>query len=176
MNRLLSVALLLSSLPLLAGEPAAPGAGAAAPASAWLEKLKAMKGDWIDADGTFGMKDQVAVTYRVTGNGSAVVETLFAGKPEEMMTVYHADGNDLVLTHYCSGGNQPRMRAKSATASVIAFDFDGGTNVDPAKDPHMHAGRIELLGPDEAKGEWQGWDKGKAEGAHLAKFHIKRKK
>lgn len=176
MNRLLCVALLLSSVPAVAGEPAAPAAAVAVDASKWLDKLKAMKGDWIDVDGTFGMKDQVAVTYRVTGNGTAVVETLFAGKPEEMMTVYHVDGKDLVLTHYCSGGNQPRMRAKSATATTIAFDYDGGTNVDPAKDFHMHSGKIELLGPDEATGEWQGWANGKAEGAHVAKFHIKRKK
>ena len=46
---------------------------------------------------------------RTTGGGSAVTETLFPGTAHEMMSVYHMDGDDLVLTHYCAGGNQPRM-------------------------------------------------------------------
>jgi len=170
-----SVALLLAALLL----PVASAGDAAAPAGDSFEKLKALAGDWIDVDGGFGMKDQVAVRYRTTGNGSAVVETLFSGTPTEMMTVYHKDGGDLVLTHYCSGGNQPRMRAKggaSATGDVLAFDFDGGTNLDPSKDPHMHSCRIEFLGPDEVKGEWQGWAQGKADAGHVARFHLKRKK
>ena len=48
------------------------------------------------------MKDQVAVSYRVTGRGNAVVEPLFAGTPMEMTTVYDKDGWQVVLTHYCA--------------------------------------------------------------------------
>jgi len=29
-----------------------------------------------------------------------------------MLTLYHRDGNRLVLTHYCREGNQPGMQAK----------------------------------------------------------------
>jgi len=34
-----------------------------------------------------------------------------AGRPM-MLTLYHRDGNRLVLTHYCREGNQPGMQAK----------------------------------------------------------------
>ena len=69
----------------------------------------------------------------------AVVETVFPGSAHEMVTVYHADGPDLVLTHYCMEGNQPRMRAKGAQGSRFDFAFDGGTNIDPKRDRHMHS-------------------------------------
>jgi hypothetical protein len=42
--------------------------------------------------------------------------------PYEMVTVYHLDGKKLVLTHYCSGGTQPRVRSKGLKGNVLAFD------------------------------------------------------
>ena len=149
-------------------------APAPAPAATAFDRLTALAGDWVDLEGTFGTKGEVAVLYRLTGNGSAVVETLFPGKPHEMVTVYHKDGNDLVLTHYCASGNQPRMRAKTVSGNVLAFNFDGGTNLDPAKDSHMHASRMEFLSTDEIRGEWTGWDKGKPSD-HVVEYHLQRK-
>ena len=145
------------------------------PAATAFERLKSLAGEWIDADGALGMKDQVAVTYRVTGAGSAVVETLFAGTPHEMVTVYHRDGSDLVLTHYCAAGNQPRMRAKTTDGRRLIFDFDGGTNVDPAKDGHMHDGWVEFVSTDEVRAQWNGWAKGEPS-AHSPRFHLVRRR
>lgn len=145
------------------------------PAASAFDRLKALAGEWIDTDGAFGMKGQVAVTYRVTGAGSAVVETLFAGTPHEMVTVYHRDGNDLVLTHYCAAGNQPRMRAKTADGNRLVFQFDGGTNLDPAKDGHMHDGWIEFVGADEVRAQWNGWTKGKPS-EHSPRFQLARRR
>jgi hypothetical protein len=160
--------------PVVAAAKTAPSA--TAPAATVFDRLKGLAGDWIDASGAFGMQGKVAVTYRVTGGGSAVVETLFAGMPHEMVTVYHKDGSDLVLTHYCAGGNQPRMRARTTDGSTLAFEFDGGTNLDPAKDDHMHAGRLEFVSGDEIRAEWQGWSGGRPDPAHLARFHLTRRK
>jgi hypothetical protein len=145
------------------------------PAAASFDKLKALAGDWIDLDGAFGMKGQVAVTCRVSGGGSTVIETLFAGTPHEMLTVYHKDGSHIALTHYCSAGNQPRMRAKTTDGSSLAFDFDGGTNLDASSDVHMHASRIEFLGPDRVRAQWIGWAKGKPSG-HSPTFNLARSK
>lgn len=150
--------------------PAPPGSGASA-----LEKLKALAGDWVEVEPKTGPAGAVAESYRVTGAGSALVSTLAGGTPYEMVSVYHRDGNDLVMTHYCAAQNQPRMRAKAFTGSVLAMDFDGGTNVDPAKDMHIHAVRIELLGPDEIRETWIGWKGGKPEEPPLV-LHLKRKK
>lgn len=145
-----------------------------APAADAFDRLAALAGDWIDVEGTFGTKDQVAVLYRLTGNKSAVVETLFPGQPHEMVTVYHKDGNDLVLTHYCAAGNQPRMRAKTVSGDRIEFTFDGGTNIDPAKDTHMHSAWMQFLSADEIRGEWVGWSEGKPSD-HVVKYHLMRK-
>ena len=71
-----------------------------------------------------------------------------------MVTVYHADGPDLVLTHYCTEGNQPRMRAKGAQGTRFDFAYDGGTNIDPKRDRHMHSASLALLSADEIRSEW----------------------
>ncbi len=156
------------TLPSPASAPS--GSGAAA-----LEQLKALAGDWIEIEPKVGEKGAVAVMYRVTGAGSAVLSTLAPGTPHEMVSVWHRDGNDLVMTHYCAAQNQPRMRAKTVTGNVIAMDYDGGTNVDPAKDVHIHAVKVELLGPDEIRETWIGWKGGKTEEPPLV-LHLKRKK
>jgi hypothetical protein len=150
--------------------PAPPGSGAAA-----LEKLKALAGDWVEVEPKTAEKGAVAESYRVTGAGSALVSTLAGGTAYEMVSVYHRDGNDLVMTHYCAAQNQPRLRAKAFSGNVLAMDFDGGTNVDPAKDMHIHAVRIELLGPDEIRETWIGWKGGKPEEPPLT-LHLKRKR
>src|SRR5690242_19983450 len=66
-----------------------------------LEVLKQLAGDWVEVkDGK--PTDKVASSIRVTSGGSTVQETLFPGTDHEMVTMYHLDGADLVLTHYCS--------------------------------------------------------------------------
>lgn len=146
------------------------------PAASAFERLKAMEGEWIDVTGVFGKKGAVVATYRVTGAGNTVIESFPVGTPHEMTTVYHRDGSHIVLTHYCSGNTQPKMRAREVRGNVMAFDFDGGTNIDPATTPHMHNMRWEFISKDEAKAEWHNWDKGKEDPAHLGKLHIARKK
>jgi hypothetical protein len=145
------------------------------PAKQGLDKLKALEGEWIDVDGVFGTKGAVAVTYKVTGGGNTVIETFPVNTSGEMVTVYHMDGKDLLLTHYCAGGTQPRMRSKGLDGNALAFDFDGGTNIDPASTSHMHSARIEFLSANEVRATWNNWSKGKPDD-HKATFRIVRKK
>lgn len=182
MNRIARTSLVLAvfalALPLAAAAQhdhhhAAPAPATVAAATAF-DRLAALAGTWVAAD-VPGLEGPVTAEYRLSANGSAVFETLFAGTPHEMVTVYHRDGNDLVLTHYCAAGNQPRMRAKTLDGDVLAFEFDGGTNLDPAKDVHMHSARIELVSMNEVRAEWQGWSAGQADANHLAKLHLTRK-
>ncbi|HEY3123338.1 MAG TPA: hypothetical protein VGK70_04675 [Thermoanaerobaculia bacterium] len=160
--------------------PAPPAGGklaevaAAKPAPAALERFKALAGDWVAAeDGEMFKKGDVISHYAVTAAGSAVVETIFPGSPHEMVTVYHADGPDVVLTHYCMEGNQPHMRAKGASGSRFDFVFDGGTNIDPKRDRHMNSASLEFLGADEIRTVWTELADGKP--VFVAKSHLVRK-
>lgn len=158
---------------VLAGLPAAGFAGeGGAPARAAFDRLKALNGAWEGE-----AKDApVEVTYRLASNGSVVLEDLFPGTSHEMISMYHFDGDSLVMTHYCAMGNQPRMRLnpEASTAEELRFDFAGGTNFDPAKDTHIHSGRIRFLGPDKIEAEWAVYQGTKQVGAN--KFVLVRKK
>ena len=145
------------------------------PAASAFERLKAMEGEWIDVGGAFGTKGAVVATYKVTGAGNTVIESFPVGTPNEMTTVYHRDGTSIVLTHYCSAGNQPRMRAKEVNGNVLEFAFDGGTNIDVARSSHMHNMRWEFISKDEIKADWHNWSNGKADG-DIGAMHIRRKK
>jgi hypothetical protein len=164
-------ALVLSALVVVTGPPASAAAGAPAPAA--LERLKALAGEWVSAeDGEMAKKGDLVARYVVTAAGSAVVETVFPGSAHEMVTVYHADGPDLVLTHFCMEG-QPRMRAKAAQGPRFEFAYDGGTNIDPKRDRHMHSAVLDLAGADEIRSEWTELAEGKV--ALVARTHLVRK-
>src|SRR5262249_2096345 len=65
-----------------------------------------------------------------TGYGSALVENLIMGDVPAMTSVYHLDGADLRMTHYCGARNQPRLKATrideaTATAEFALVDVTG---------------------------------------------------
>src|SRR5262245_42832626 len=108
---------------VILGLPAVGTAQNASPAAQAFERLKALQGDWVDVDGTLGEKGGIAVTYRVSGAGHTVVETFPVGKKQEMVTVYHLDGETIALTHYCTSNTQPRMVSRGLEGNRLVFDF-----------------------------------------------------
>jgi hypothetical protein len=175
------VAALLAAVSAAAheGHDVAPNAGfeESRPAHAF-DRLTPLVGEWVAAeDGPMFERGELVSRYALTGGGTALVETFFPGGPHEMTTVFTRDGADLVLTHYCAAGNQPRMRARAPTpdARVLEFAFDGGTNLDASRDSHMHGLRMQLVGPDELIAEWQSWSRGKPDGPPK-RFHLMRKR
>jgi len=100
------------------------------------------------------------------------MEILYAGTDHEMVTMYYLDGDDLVATHYCAQGNQPRMKldTKASTASRLVFDLAGGTNLDPAKDTHMHAQRFTLAGTNRLTVERDGYEGGRKSHTHKVEY------
>jgi hypothetical protein len=147
------------------------------PADARLERFKQLAGDWTGTISGGGGKDktEVRVNYKVTSAGSAVVETITPGAEHEMVTVIHKDGDDLVLTHYCAIGNQPRMKAERGDDDKkIAFKFTGATNLKSDKDLHMHDAVFTFVDKDTLKVEWTNFNDGRAAGT--ATFELKRKK
>ena len=134
----------------------------AAPKASPLDRFKALAGDWyaLGEDGKPG--DRISNSFRVTAGGSAVIETIFPGQPEEMITLYFMEGKKLVLTHYCMMGNQPHMDAEiDATKDIVRFKCSGGTNFACATDAHMHEGVYEFTGKDSFKTKWSAVEGGK---------------
>jgi hypothetical protein len=55
-----------------------------------------------------------------------------------MITMFHRDGEELLATHYCLTGNQPRMRAvPGGEANSVTFELKDITNLAGASAPHM---------------------------------------
>ena len=139
-----------------------PGAKLPAPpTNAGLEKMKKLAGTWLAADKDGKPTDQVVSIIKVTAGGSAVQETLFPGQAHEMVSLYTADGPDLIMTHYCVLGNQPRMKADpKSPPNQIVFHFAGGTNLNVAKDKHMHEATLTLVSDDRIELQGCGWENG----------------
>src|SRR5262245_28311214 len=115
-----------------------------------LEQIKALIGNW---SGTFqwtgGRNDSGSInaTYYVTGKGSAVVENLTNGSTPVMTSVYHLDGRDLRMTHFCGAQNQPRLKARRVDLDhgAIDFEFVDATNLRSPDAPHVHGLEIRLI-------------------------------
>ncbi len=139
-----------------------------------LARIKGLEGEWV-LQGPDGPTEQVVVRYRVTAGGSAVLETLFPGSPQEMLTVYHQDKGALVLTHYCCLGNQPRMRATPpAGAKELTFNYESCSNLSSPAAAHMHDHRFVFVSADRLQSEWTLHKDGQAAGTK--RFDLRRKK
>jgi hypothetical protein len=120
---------MLSKLLLISGMLVLPLAAAGGVDDAW-KNLLALNGEW-QGDGR-----KAVVTYTIVSGGSVVMERMQVPSEPDMVTMYHRDGTGLVATHYCSMGNQPRMRAPEADAKTIRFRFADITNLKPG-DGHI---------------------------------------
>ena len=161
MRRLLGCPVLLLALQLAAYGDEKTSKLPPVPTNSGLETMKKLAGTWLAADNDGKPTDQVVSIIKVTAGGSVVHETLFPGQPHEMVSIYTADGPDLVMTHYCVLGNQPRMKADpKSPANQIIFQFAGGSNLDPKKDKHMHAATLTLVDDDHLEIAGVAWEGG----------------
>jgi hypothetical protein len=177
MKRLWISALMLVAVIATARGGDKPGEKAAAAQHPGLERLKKLAGTWVMAGADGKPTDQVVSVIKVTAGGSVVHETLFPGQPHEMVSMYYCDGADLVMTHYCMLGNQPRMKADpKSPANQICFKFDGGSNLNPAKDKHMHEGAITFVDDDHIEFHGCAWENGKPLEGMKCEFKLVRKK
>jgi hypothetical protein len=136
-------------------------AQAKTPAEESLDRLKALAGSWT---GKNSAGTPLEVSFRQTSGGSALESEVHAGgkNPEDMVSMIHLDGNRLVLTHYCSAGNQPRMAGNaSPDGRTITFDFFDATNLADPNDGHMWRVIISMLDADHHLETWIYLDHGK---------------
>ncbi len=120
-----------------------------------FQQMKQLAGKW---EGTVDMGkglEKIDASYRVTSAGSVLVETIFEGTPNEMITVYHYDKmKRLVLTHYCGLNNQPKLTLINNEENVLEFDLAQDAPIDAAHEPHMHALKLTISGKNEMQQHW----------------------
>jgi hypothetical protein len=178
MQRSILIPLLLALTPACAAFDRGTSASmdTSADAKAAFERIKGLSGSWSGVGGT--EMPNMDVNYRVTAGGSTVEETLFPGTPHEMVTMYHLDGDRIMLTHYCALGNQPTMvgspvGSMRGDVATIRFQFASATNLASPQAGHMHDAEMTFEGKDRVVSTWTFWKDGKRE--HDAKFELTRK-
>ena len=92
--------------------------------SAELNRIKALEGKWQSTTSMFGEENQKVFTeYKISAAGSAVIETIFPGTPQEMVSVYYDDNHGkLAMTHYCMMRNRPYFSLVESTNDEIKLD------------------------------------------------------
>jgi hypothetical protein len=91
-------------------------------------QLKSLSGSW---EGKTADGKPLQVSFHETAGGSALMSEIQGD--HGMISMIHLDGPDkLLMTHYCSAGNEPRMEATvSPDRKTITFTFFDGTNIAP---------------------------------------------
>jgi hypothetical protein len=135
--------------------------------------LKALVGDWEGTGTDSGQTFPATATVRLTSGGSVLMHTLSPGGPEEMVSMIHPDGNDLLLTHYCAAHNQPRFKAAKLDGQKVTFQFKDITNLEHKGDGHMHSVTFSMTDADNHTEDWSYLDHGKRTTGHF-EFHRKK--
>ena len=118
------------------------------PTSREFERLKTLVGTWKGKTDIGQGPIDVTMQYRLLAGGTVLEERVFAGTPNEMLTMYYEQGGKLAMTHYCVMGNRPGMLLKSSDAKSLSFDFDPRCGINPTTESHMHALTISFDNPD----------------------------
>lgn len=135
-----------------------------------FDKLKTLAGSW---EGTVMGSMPVNVTIRLASSGTAILHEATAdGKrpPNHEITMFYVEGDRLLGTHFCDGGNRVRWQGKmSPDGKKIEFSFldvTGDTRGGLARDmvftmidADKHAIGLNFITPDgkpvDVRGEFQ---------------------
>ena len=87
-----------------------------------FDELKSLVGHW---EGTTPDGKKGQVSYELISNGSVLMERLSPGNEPDMITMYSLEGDRILVTHYCSAGNQPTMQTAPSPAAdgKLSFTF-----------------------------------------------------
>lgn len=122
-----------------------------------FHQLAGLEGAWV---GKGSERQPVKVSFRMTAGGSALMSEILGEGHENMITMFHMDGDRLIMTHYCGAGNQPRMKVVSADAKSVSFEFFDGTNIGPGAG-HMQHVTFSQADANHHTEEWVFLDHGK---------------
>jgi hypothetical protein len=135
-----------------------------------FDQLKTLVGEWEGNSKGAPSK----ITYTLVSGGTALMERMQPANEAEMITMYSADGDKIVVTHYCSEGNQPSMKTETlkATANKYSFSLVSVSGLKSPDAGHMVGLVLTLVDKDHLKQEWTYSNKGKTS---TDLFEFKRK-
>lgn len=149
-------------------------------ATTWLQAQSAQKplDQFRTLDGTWTGQARdgspLKITFRETAGGSAILSEIEGHGHGSMVSMFHADNGRLMMTHYCSAGNQPRMVASVAPdGRTFTFDFLDATNLATPDAGHMQKVVFTIADADHHTEEWVFADHGKE---HRELFILQRAK
>lgn len=137
-----------------------------------LAAVKQLEGSW---GVTIAGSPSGSIEFKVSSVGSAVRETMFPGTDHEMTNMYHLDGNTLVVTHYCGGGNQPRMRATDVVDGKIMFALESVGDLKSAEEAYMGGLTLEFVDADHVVEHWSNYVDGQPNPDHEMQMHLRRR-
>ncbi len=143
-----------TTAPLAATPPVPGGDGPfVSRAQKALARIGSLAGEWRGREATRDW--DVTLRLEPISGGTAVLETMDF-KEAGMMTVYHLDGDQLLMTHYCLSRSQPRMRTVSLPESLDRFDFQylDATNVMEATESYMSSLLLQVESEDRFRQIW----------------------
>jgi hypothetical protein len=167
-NRILPlVAFLTMTAPSGAASPP-EGPKALSPSAQVFEKLKSLEGEWEGKILRNGRPDggrTERLSYAVIAGGSCVMETSRDGSHpgHTMATMYHLDGDALLLTHYCIAKNQPRLQATTISPDLreVVFTFRDATNLASREKGHMDKVVMRFVDDNRYTARWTWYQDGK---------------
>jgi hypothetical protein len=131
--------------------------------AAAFERLKTLQGTWEAAgkDGT-----TAKTTFELVATGTVLLERYSnSAMPGggQMVTAFHLDGQDLVLTHYCIAKNQPTLKAErfDTATGEIQFEFVRASNLASPNAGHMRRAKYRLADATHFTTEWEFFENGK---------------
>jgi len=134
-----------------------------------FDQMKTLAGSW---QGTI-MGISINVTIRLASSGTAILHeanTEGGGPPNHEISMFYVEGDRLLATHYCDGGNRARFEGKMSpdgkTSEFNFLDVAGSTRGGLVKrmaftiiDANKHVVEFTFIKPDgkpiELRGEFE---------------------
>lgn len=139
-----------------------------------FDQLKTLVGEWEGKTETGPVK----ITYTLVSGGTALMERMQPANEAEMITMYSADGDRIVVTHYCSQGNQPSMKSETlkGVGNKYSFSLVSVSGLKTPDEGHMVGLVLTLVDRDHLTQEWHYQNSHGKTSAELFEFRRKPEK
>lgn len=94
------------------------------------------------------------VSYELGSDKTALLETMWIENNPTMYTMYYLDGQVPMAHHFCSYGNQLRMRAEPGGAGKLDFLLIDSTNLPSRHENHVYYAKFTFEDRDHFAVEW----------------------